>query len=460
MADFRLRPIGLLARSLRAPQRTLSNSHHLFEAATPVKPSTETAIEHARTKELDQPKELGQAPNRVGIWSRSQKPRTTAMTGPRFEQTDMSLQPQPMSAMEMIHKQPVRWTHDRVVSCEGGGGPSGHPRIFINTDKPEIAVCNYCGLPFANEHNRKHLESLPETSYPLGCSLDGLASDCTKANAGGGLFIVTSEVKTQKVSIRIGFPISPPRTGCVLSRHVEAETRALPHNRIVMYQVPPRFQPHQSMISSGFPQPKPSMPQRTPAISTTGTFALVLLLFVALFPDLFHVLWTLPFSLLRPAQLKSSGPTLQPAAMSWFQKELKLPSKARGSYLITDEVVSALPEIRGYKIGLLNLFVQHTSCALSLNENWDEDVRADMSDAMDRIVPNNGPKGEQLYRHAAEGPDDMPAHIKTALVGASVNIPIRDGKLALGTWQGIWHLEFRTSRHSRRVMATIQGEKM
>ncbi|KAI2637374.1 hypothetical protein GGS21DRAFT_511298 [Xylaria nigripes] len=115
----------------------------------------------------DSERSLKQAPNRTEIWSRSQKPRAVAMTGPRFEQTDFDLQPASKAAIELIHRQPVRWTHDRVVACDGGGGPSGHPRIFINTDKPEIATCNYCGLPFANEHNRKHLESLPETSYPL-----------------------------------------------------------------------------------------------------------------------------------------------------------------------------------------------------------------------------------------------------------------------------------------------------
>ncbi|KAJ5765225.1 hypothetical protein N7520_004784 [Penicillium odoratum] len=144
--------------------------------------------------------------------------------------------------------------------------------------------------------------------------------------------------------------------------------------------------------------------------------------------------------------------------MSWSQKTFPLPPSKRGSYLITDHVLSELPEIRDYKIGMLNLFVQHTSCALSLNENWDADVRADMSDALDRIAPYDR-KGE-LYRHSAEGEDDMPAHIKSALIGASVNIPITDGRLATGTWQGIWYLEFRTSRHARKVVATIQGQKM
>lgn len=95
--------------------------------------------------------------------------------------------------------------------------------------------------------------------------------------------------------------------------------------------------------------------------------------------------------------------------MSWTQKTFTLPSRSRGSYLITDDVLSKVPEISGYKVGMLNLFVQHTSCALSLNENWDDDVRADMSDALDRIAPMDR-KGE-LYRHSAEGEDDMPVCI-------------------------------------------------
>ncbi|EYE95546.1 YjbQ family protein [Aspergillus ruber CBS 135680] len=143
--------------------------------------------------------------------------------------------------------------------------------------------------------------------------------------------------------------------------------------------------------------------------------------------------------------------------MSWIQKQFTLPPRSRGSYLITDHVVSELPELRSYKVGLLTLFVQHTSCALSLNENWDDDVRADMSDALDRIAPEDR-KGN-LYRHDAEGLDDMPAHIKSSLVGASVTIPITNGRLNTGTWQGIYYMEFRASRHSRKVVATIQGEK-
>lgn len=92
----------------------------------------------------------------------------------------------------------------------------------------------------------------------------------------------------------------------------------------------------------------------------------------------------------------------------WFQKQLTLPAASRGSYLVTDRITSQLPELSSYRVGLLHLFVQHTSCALSLNENWDEDVREDMTDALERIAPYEGKKGEELYRHNAEGRDDMP----------------------------------------------------
>ena len=144
--------------------------------------------------------------------------------------------------------------------------------------------------------------------------------------------------------------------------------------------------------------------------------------------------------------------------MAWLQKTFTLPPKTRGSYLITTEVEKALPEIKTIKTGILHLFLQHTSAGLSLNENWDSEVREDMSDALDRIVPED--KTGELYRHSCEGSDDMPAHVKSALVGASVSVPITDGRLNLGTWQGIWFLEFRRQRHTRKVVATLQGEKM
>ncbi|KAK5990280.1 Lactobacillus shifted protein [Cladobotryum mycophilum] len=162
MASSQLRTIGTLARGLRASQRAFATSARRFEAAVPASSVGETAA----VLETDT-KEIGQAPNRLAVWSRSQKTRSQAMTGPRFEQTDFALQPQPYSAMELVHQVPVTWTHERIAVCEGGGGPAGHPKIFINTDKAEIATCNYCGTPFANEHHRKHLESLPQTSYPL-----------------------------------------------------------------------------------------------------------------------------------------------------------------------------------------------------------------------------------------------------------------------------------------------------
>ncbi|QUC19641.1 uncharacterized protein UV8b_03882 [Ustilaginoidea virens] len=164
MASCQWRIACNLACQLRISRRALTTTARRLEATTTATSRSETSPilrEELPTKPVEQ------APNRVTVWSRSQNPRSRAMTGPRFEQTDFDLQPQPLAAIEMIHKEPVRWTHDRVVACDGGGGPAGHPRIFINTDKPEIATCNYCGVPYANEHHRKHLESLPETSYPL-----------------------------------------------------------------------------------------------------------------------------------------------------------------------------------------------------------------------------------------------------------------------------------------------------
>lgn len=140
--------------------------------------------------------------------------------------------------------------------------------------------------------------------------------------------------------------------------------------------------------------------------------------------------------------------------MSWSQRVIKLEPRTAGCYLITDEIVSKLPELRDYKIGMVNLFIQHTSAGLTLNENWDPDVREDMASSLSRIVPEGN-----MYIHSAEGPDDMPAHVKSSLVGASVDIPIRNGKLATGTWQGVYLCEFRRARHARNVVATIQGQQ-
>ncbi|KAF2125494.1 UPF0047-domain-containing protein [Dothidotthia symphoricarpi CBS 119687] len=211
--------------------------------------------------------------------------------------------------------------------------------------------------------------------------------------------------------------------------------------------------------------------QRHTSTSTLTPFLITVFFLLALFPGPFISLVWAPYNTLvayyfpPPAPRSSvwcSSPNtcISGSTMSWFQKSLSLPSRSRGSYLVTDTIVKELPEIKQYKTGLLNLFIQHTSCALSLNENWDEDVRADMSTALDRIVPEDKGSKKGLYRHDAEGSDDMPAHVKSALIGASVTIPITNGKLNTGTWQGIWYLEFRDMKHSRKVVATIQGEKM
>lgn len=149
----------------------------------------------------------------------------------------------------------------------------------------------------------------------------------------------------------------------------------------------------------------PNNHRYSPQASHTTTVLFFALIAVAFFPGIFHYLWTLPLSFVQSASDSSAttrNPAESPVAMgSWFQKQFTLPSRSRGSYLITDEVKNALPEIKDYRVGLLNLFIQHTSCALSLNENWDDDVRADMSDALDRIAPEAGLKGQELYRHSA-----------------------------------------------------------
>jgi secondary thiamine-phosphate synthase enzyme len=132
------------------------------------------------------------------------------------------------------------------------------------------------------------------------------------------------------------------------------------------------------------------------------------------------------------------------------QTTFSLSAKRRGCHLITREVMEHLPQPLP-QTGLLNLFVQHTSCALTINENADPDVRTDLSQIMDRLVREREP----YYDHTMEGPDDMPAHAKSSLFGVSLTIPITDGRLALGTWQGIYLCEFRNHGGNRRIVATI-----
>ena len=138
----------------------------------------------------------------------------------------------------------------------------------------------------------------------------------------------------------------------------------------------------------------------------------------------------------------------------WFQKTIHLNARKRGFHLITDEIEQHINDINCPSVGLLHLFIQHTSASLTLNENADPTVRADMESHFKRYVPERAP----YYRHTYEGDDDMPAHIKASLLGNSVTIPITNGRLALGTWQGIYLGEHRDFGGSRTVILTIQGE--
>jgi secondary thiamine-phosphate synthase enzyme len=139
--------------------------------------------------------------------------------------------------------------------------------------------------------------------------------------------------------------------------------------------------------------------------------------------------------------------------MTWCQKTVQLPARPRGFQLITDEVLAALPELRELETGLLHVFIQHTSASLTVNENADADVPRDLESSFSAIAPEEFP-----YRHTSEGPDDMPAHVKASLLGSSVTVPIRGGRLALGTWQGIYLCEHRNRASGRRLVLTMQGE--
>lgn len=140
--------------------------------------------------------------------------------------------------------------------------------------------------------------------------------------------------------------------------------------------------------------------------------------------------------------------------MSWLQKTVQLTARQRGFHLVTREVLEQLPELSNYRIGMLSLFIQHTSASLSINENADPDVRGDLERHFNVMVPEQAP----YYAHTLEGSDDMPAHIKTVLIGSSLNIPISDGLLAMGAWQGIYLCEHRDHGGARRLVATLQGE--
>ncbi|MGC1273182.1 MAG: secondary thiamine-phosphate synthase enzyme YjbQ [Planctomycetaceae bacterium] len=137
----------------------------------------------------------------------------------------------------------------------------------------------------------------------------------------------------------------------------------------------------------------------------------------------------------------------------WHQTTLTLPPFPRGYHLVTRQVLDAIPQVRDVRVGLLHVFIQHTSASLTINENADRDVRTDFETAMNHAVPEN-----LDYVHTLEGPDDMPAHVKASMLGSSVTIPIRDGTPALGTWQGIYLCEHRNSGGRRSLVLTLCGE--
>lgn len=139
--------------------------------------------------------------------------------------------------------------------------------------------------------------------------------------------------------------------------------------------------------------------------------------------------------------------------MHVFQAELKLKPFRRGYHIITDEILKAFPEIQIINLGILNVFIKHTSASLTINENADPTVLSDFESHMNVVVPENAP----YYRHTMEGPDDMPAHIKASMMGSSVQIPITNGRLNLGTWQGIYLCEHRNNGGSRRLVLTAYG---
>jgi secondary thiamine-phosphate synthase enzyme len=139
--------------------------------------------------------------------------------------------------------------------------------------------------------------------------------------------------------------------------------------------------------------------------------------------------------------------------MAWHQQQIDLQPRPRGFHLITAEVEQALRAAPSVGVGLLHLFLQHTSASLSINENADSDVPRDLESAFNALAPEGFP-----FRHTCEGPDDMPAHVKSSILGCSLTIPIRDGRLCLGTWQGIYLCEHRNRGGRRRIVATIWGE--
>jgi secondary thiamine-phosphate synthase enzyme len=139
--------------------------------------------------------------------------------------------------------------------------------------------------------------------------------------------------------------------------------------------------------------------------------------------------------------------------MKFFQKEIRLEAYPRGFHLITSKIINAIPELEEIRIGQLQVFIKHTSASLTINENADPTVRLDFESHINKMVPENQP----YYKHTYEGPDDMPAHIKASLMGASVQIPITNGKPNMGIWQGMYLCEHRNNASRRRLVLTAFG---
>lgn len=139
--------------------------------------------------------------------------------------------------------------------------------------------------------------------------------------------------------------------------------------------------------------------------------------------------------------------------MTWIQHEITLPAFSRGFHLVTDHVIAGVPELNGVRTGLLHVFILHTSASLSINENADPDVPRDLESSFNALAPEDFP-----YQHTCEGPDDMPAHVKASLLGSSLTIPVQNGRLCLGTWQGIYLCEHRNRGGRRRLVLTLHGD--
>ena len=139
----------------------------------------------------------------------------------------------------------------------------------------------------------------------------------------------------------------------------------------------------------------------------------------------------------------------------WFQKAISLKPKPRGFHLVTAEILAQLPELKGYRVGLINIFIHHTSASITVNENADPSVRNDFESFFNDLVAENKP----YFTHTYEGSDDMPAHLKASMLGFDITIPITQGQLNLGTWQGIYLCEHRNQAGARSLLVTIQGEK-